>query len=98
MPKATKNSGKTSGKNANVQPQATSKSKPSQASSEGTQLSRRKRDQDEDEVDGESAKIKTARVTRNGTAEAAEDVKERSGRQVTIKNFHWPILPRRCRR
>ncbi|KAE8966401.1 hypothetical protein PR001_g28420 [Phytophthora rubi] len=83
MPKATKKSGKTSGKNANVQPQATSKSTPSQGSSEDTQQSKRKRDQDEDEVDGESAKNKTARVTRNATAEAAEAVEGETIRQTS---------------
>ncbi|KAE9012388.1 hypothetical protein PF006_g8893 [Phytophthora fragariae] len=60
MPRATKKSGKTSGKDTNVRPRATSKSKPSQASSEDTHHSKRKRGQDEDEVDGESAKNKTA--------------------------------------
>ncbi|KAE9065892.1 hypothetical protein PF010_g28021 [Phytophthora fragariae] len=83
MPKATKKSGKTSGKNANVQPQATSKSTPSQGSSEDTQQSKRKRDQNEDEVDGESAKNKTVRVTRNATAEAAEDVEGDTIRQTS---------------
>ncbi|KAE9214053.1 hypothetical protein PF004_g15156 [Phytophthora fragariae] len=83
MPKATKKSGKTSGKNANVQPKATSKSTPSQGSSEDTQQSKRKRDQNEDEVNGESAKNKTARVTRNATAEAAEDVEGDTIRQTS---------------
>ncbi|KAE9260284.1 hypothetical protein PR003_g34435, partial [Phytophthora rubi] len=102
MPRATKKSGKTSGKNTNVRPRATSKSKPSQAFSEDTHHSKRKRGQDEDEVDGDSAKIKTARVTRNATVRRPKPPKasrvKRYGRQVVIKNFHWPILPRRCRR
>ncbi|KAE8970269.1 hypothetical protein PR001_g27258 [Phytophthora rubi] len=55
-----------------ARPQAPSKFTPSQGSSEDTQQSKRKRDQDEDEVDGESAKNKTARVTRNATAKAIE--------------------------
>ncbi|KAE9346451.1 hypothetical protein PF008_g8294 [Phytophthora fragariae] len=83
MPRATKKSGKTSGKDTNVRPRATSKSKPSQASSEDTHHSKRKRGQDEDEVDGESAKNKTARVTRNATAEAAEGVEGETIRQTS---------------
>ncbi|KAE8891237.1 hypothetical protein PF003_g24746 [Phytophthora fragariae] len=83
MPRATKKSGKASGKNTNVRPRATSKSKPSQASSEGTRQSKRKRGQDEDEVDDESAKNKTARVTRNATAEAAKGVEGETIRQAS---------------
>ncbi|KAE8897321.1 hypothetical protein PF005_g17868 [Phytophthora fragariae] len=83
MPRATKKSGKTSGKNTNVRPRATSKSKPSQAFSEDTHYSKRKRGQDEDEVDGDSAKNKTARVTRNATAEAAEGVEVETIRQTS---------------
>ncbi|KAE8914410.1 hypothetical protein PF003_g1606 [Phytophthora fragariae] len=81
MPRATKKSGKTSGKNINVRPRATSKSKHSQASSEDTHHSKRKRGQDE--VDGESAKNKTARGTRNATAEAAEGVEGETIRQTS---------------
>ncbi|KAE9066150.1 hypothetical protein PF005_g11938 [Phytophthora fragariae] len=64
-------------------PQEPSKSTPSQGSSEDTQQSKRKRDQDEDEFDGESAKNKTARVTRNATAEAAEAVEGETIRQTS---------------
>ncbi|KAE8965508.1 hypothetical protein PR001_g28709, partial [Phytophthora rubi] len=83
MPRATKKSGKTSGKNTNVRPRATSKSKPSQAFSEDTHHSKQERGQDEDEVDGDSAKNKTARVTRNATAEAAEGVEGETIRQTS---------------
>ncbi|KAE9273882.1 hypothetical protein PR003_g29772, partial [Phytophthora rubi] len=69
--------------NTNVRPRATSKSKPSQAFSEDTHHSKRKRGQDEDEVDGDSAKNKTARVTRNATAEAAGDVEGDTIRQTS---------------
>ncbi|KAE9036782.1 hypothetical protein PR001_g8667, partial [Phytophthora rubi] len=72
MPRATKKSGKTSGKNTKARPRETSKSKPSQASSKGTRQSKRKRDQDEDQVDGEATKNKTRKVTRNTADKVAK--------------------------
>ncbi|KAE8875057.1 hypothetical protein PF006_g33562 [Phytophthora fragariae] len=74
MPRATKKSGKTIGKNTKARPRETSKSKPSQASSEGTRQSKRKRDQDEYQVDGEATKNKTRKVTRNTADKVAKGV------------------------
>ncbi|KAE9265452.1 hypothetical protein PR003_g32451, partial [Phytophthora rubi] len=84
MPRATKNSDKTSGKNTNVRPQATSKSKPSQASSEGTRQSKRKRDQNEDQIDGETTKNKTRKVTRSTADKVAKGVGGVTTRQPSV--------------
>jgi hypothetical protein len=65
MPSATKKS-----KTGKARLQATSKSKPTQASSGGTRKRKRKRDQDEEYSDGKSTKKHTPRAT----AEAVEGV------------------------
>ncbi|KAE9083038.1 hypothetical protein PF010_g21358 [Phytophthora fragariae] len=84
MPRATKESGKTSGKNTKARPRKTSKSKPSQASSEGTLRSKRKRDLDEDQVDGETTKNKTRKVTRSTADKVAKGVGGVTTRQPSV--------------
>ncbi|KAE8961482.1 hypothetical protein PR002_g29887 [Phytophthora rubi] len=86
MPRATKKSSKTSGKNTKARPRKTSKSKPSQASSEGTRRSKRKRDQDEDLVDGETTKNKSRKLTRSTADKVAKGVGGVTTRQPSVTN------------